>query len=202
MTMTDTGWPESIRAFLDNGGHLTDLEEGETTFIPWLGEFVVQDRRRDGFASLAPSRKTTGMEKAARAKFIASAEAVGHGDDARRLFQREDVFNRWARELAADESLCERVEAALPPTMVEEMLEDLEADAKPFRLVVEHRDSYVCATTGDERTGRAILVQGRGWIARGWNAPMSGLPELIFSPEAIATVLSQSHLHAVDKGQG
>lgn len=196
MTMTDTCWPESIREYLDRGGRLTDLTSGETTLIPWLGEFVVQDRRRNGFASLAESIKTTGMDQASRAEYIAGAERVGGNSDVMRWqFQREDAFNKWARELAADEALCERVEEALPRSLVTGMLEDVEAETRPYRLVSEHRNSYVCAVTGETHSGPAIVVRGHGPYV---NEVMREVPDLIFSPEAISEALLQSSLHVVD----
>lgn len=179
--------PSSIRAFLDEGGDLATLDE--QTFLWWLAETVVSDRRREGFASLAKSPDMEESGEADRAELLASAKASGKLAELEAMLREQDRFRGWAVELAADESLCDRVEAALPPAMVAGMIEDIEAETRPYRLVAEHRDSYVCTVTGEQRTGRAIVVRAHGpWVKE---VGLFEAPDLIFSPEAVAAVLHE-----------
>ncbi len=179
--------PESLREYLDQGGDLAALGE---PFVAWLAELVVADRRLFGFEQLAERERAALRDfeerKSERAAFWAEAEAH---DPSWTLQRRdEEAMRCWVGELIADEAFCEEVEAALPRDVLEEHLEDVEVErGAKLQAFVEQRQAFKCGITGEERSGAALVLTGRGYVGR--ELAFSGFAELVVSVAALREVL-------------
>ncbi len=173
--------PESLREFLDAGGELSTLAVGP--YYDWLCDLVVTDRRK---GTLDTEKYDGGISRETQ---IELAEEYPHARERiLRSLGMDDLFRRWQAELQGDEELCERVEAAMPADEVAWRLDSLEAERRPFFVSVEHRDSYVCGVTGEERSGPAVVITGRSYM----EDELKDLPhELVFSPEVVEAALSE-----------
>lgn len=172
--------PESLRQYLDQGGDLGHLPE--KSLLYWLCELVVDDRRHYGIDEMRRQHEEY-MSKAwertrRRQEVLASAPTPNDRRSWKELMADEDLIDKWTDELLADESLFDRVEAALPRDLVDSMLLNMDAETKPYDVVAEERETYVCACTGETHHGRAIVIRPRGFHEE----DAKGLPEMVFSP--------------------
>jgi hypothetical protein len=151
-----TGAPRSIREFLDAGGDLATLDR--SSFLAWLAELLVGDRLRMGGRREALAASRGDSETPAhvnRAEILAQAERHGVREAMEQDFARSDLFRSWVQEMLDDEALADRVEAALPPALVREELEGVEAETAPLRIVVENRGALrVCGQWAGGRRAR------------------------------------------------
>ncbi|MDP9389248.1 MAG: hypothetical protein M3Q48_15365 [Actinomycetota bacterium] len=188
-----TGAPRSIREFLDAGGDLSTLDQ--CSFLPWLVEILVGDRlrmgsRREALAAASAKNKTPAQFD--RADTLANAERHGVRAAMELNFAETDLFHSWVQEMLDDGALGERVEAALPPVMVRDELEAVEAETAPLRIVVEHRGHYVCAASGREAIGLAIVLQGSAeWVHSVVMAEFKNR-EIVLSPGTLERALSEA----------
>jgi hypothetical protein len=193
---TEPARPASIRTFIEEGGNLADLDD---SLLAWLSELVVYERHYYGFHQLAKREAALLQNREENREQMEALWAEATARDSIWAIQREleELFRAWAVEVVTDERLCERIEAALPPAIVARELDDVEAErGRSFQLRVETRESYVCRATGDEHTGAAVVIRGRGYVADN----MADVPELIFWPSALETVVREAQ--GLSKGAG
>lgn len=197
MTMTTiSGYPLSLREYLDGGGSVCDFPEG---IWGWFVETVVEAHDptmlSEQIARFGDDTVDEHNAKTVRAyaELIDRAETPEQVVAMQRMRDREIAWHRWHDELLRDAELRDRVEAQLPADRIAEHQAGLEAEITPYRLVVRHLASYRCAVTGEELTGTAIVIEGTAEWVREY---LDGPPEFIFSPAAVEAALRRAQMGA------
>lgn len=191
---TINDYPQSIRAHLDAGGTLEDWDA--TGILGWIAEDVIDSRLRYGLESI--DRRDPDQIRAAYERHAPEIRDGAWTDPENQsmasawletICEWELIHARYQAEYADDDALCQRIMDAMPATLRDNHLEDLEAERRPFRAVVVERDLYRCAVTGEIENGRAVVLEPVGPYLRNVFAD-NGVPEIVISPEAILGALA------------
>jgi len=186
VTPTALALPPSLRVFLDAGCDLGDLLGPER--LEGLAEQAVEAPRLFPAEQLAHS---AGMWRSILDEWLASPdEALKYSDDP----QLDVTALAWRIELLEHPELAKRVEAALPPELVEAAIERVDCERRPFRLDVEQLRTFTCVVCGEayERT-RVVRLAPR---SPDW-PDVGELPELTFCPECISAAAVASRARSL-----
>lgn len=185
-TTSPLALPPSLRVFLDSGCDLAQVLGPER--LVTLAERAVEAPRLFPAEQLVDN---AGMWRSILDEWLTNGmgEALqAHSEDP----QLDVTELAWHIELLDDPELAKRVEAALPPELVEAALARVDCDRRPFRLAVERHTTFSCCVCGESyENTRCVRLAPRG---EGY-PDVSGLPPLTFCPECIGAAAVGSRQH-------